>query len=76
MRALVEPLQAECERHPPIRLDPRAAPIGLQRPACAPCPLGLNEPRPLWRAICKGGGCAVEPAGTEQPDLGGELAPP
>jgi hypothetical protein len=76
MRAEVDSLQAECARHPPTRLNPRAAAIGLQPPACSPCPLGLNEPRPLWRATCKGGGCAVEPAGTQQPYRGGELTQP
>ena len=76
MRAEVDSLQAECARHPPARLDPRAAAIGLQRPACSPCPLGLDEPRPLWRATCKGGGCTVEPAGTQPPYQGGELTHP
>jgi hypothetical protein len=73
LRTEIGALQADCARHPPVRLDPHAAALGLRPPACAPCPLGLNEPRPLWRAICRDGGCGVEPAGTEQPFAGSDL---
>jgi hypothetical protein len=64
MRAMVDSLRLECERHPPVRLDPRAAALGLRPPACSACNGGLNEPSPLWRAVCRGGLCAAERAGT------------
>jgi hypothetical protein len=76
MRAELDSLRAECARHPPVRLNPRAASLGLRPPACSPCPGGLGEPRPLWRALCKGGACAVEQTGTEQFPRGGELTSP
>ena len=64
MRAMVDSLRQECERHPPVRLNPRAAALGLRPPACSPCNGGPNQPRPLWRAVCKGSTCAAERAGT------------
>ena len=76
MRAMVDSLRLECARHPPVRLNPRAAALGLQRPACSPCTGGLNEPRPLWRAVCKGGTCAAEYAGTQKPFPSIELSAP
>jgi hypothetical protein len=75
MRAEVDSVSAECERHPPVRLNPRAAEIGLQRPACSPCPMGLGEPMPLFRAVCRDGGCAVEQAGMAPP-VDGDLTGP
>jgi hypothetical protein len=75
MRAKVDALRAECARHAPVRLNPRAAALGLQAPACSPCPGGLGQPRPLWRAVCRGGACGVEPAGTQPPPQG-DLAQP
>jgi hypothetical protein len=76
MRAMVDSLRLECERHPPVRLNPRAAALGLRPPACSPCNGGMNEPRPLWRAVCKGGSCAAEYAGTLPASQSIELSTP
>jgi hypothetical protein len=76
MRVKVDALRAECARHAPVRLNPRAAALGLQAPACSPCPGGLGQPRPLWRAVCRRGACGVEPAGTQTPPQGGDLPQP
>jgi hypothetical protein len=65
--AQIELLRAECARHPPVRLDPKAGPRGLTAPACSPCMRSLNEPLPVWRAVCREGTCAVEQKGVEQP---------
>jgi len=59
--------EAECARNPPVRLNPRAAEIGLTAPTCSPCP-DMPEMLPSWRAVCRDAECVAEAIpGSERP---------
>jgi hypothetical protein len=59
--------ERECAAHPPVRMIPNAGELGLDHPACSPCP-DVPEMLPSWRAVCREASCMAEPIpGSERP---------